>query len=183
MFILAEEFLRASQMLIDTQRTPGFDINFVVPRPNVMVHAMSFEILLKCLFVLDFAKIPTRTHNLKRLFESLAPETQQRMRDHFDPTVGQRVLDHYRRRMGARIPLGLPSVFSFDFALAASSGAFDHVRFAYEREARPTEQWQGEPLVQASRKVILERHPMWETAPKIGSVVPTFHVPPITRTR
>ena len=174
MFILAEEFLRASRFLAGAQRQSGFPPKDEVPRPNVMIHAVSFELFLKCLFVLDRSRPPERTHNLKDLFQSLAHETKLQMRAHFDPRMGQQALDHFRRNHISALPLGLPSVFTFDFALTASSRAFEHVRFAYERKSRPTEQWFGEPLVRAARQVILDRHPDWSTAPTIGMSKPMF---------
>lgn len=180
MFILAEEFSRANGLLVKMQRQASFNPVDGVPRPTIMIHAVSLELLFKCLHVLDHVRIPTRTHDLKRLFDGLASETRSAMRDKFDPRIGQMALDEHRRKFPNVI--GMPTVFTFNFALTASSRAFEHVRFAYERASRPTEQWCGAPLVWAARSVILERHPSWVTAPTIGTSSPWQMLPEIADT-
>jgi hypothetical protein len=168
MFILAEEFLRGKHLLVQAQRREGFPSDQMTPRPTIMIDAVALEIYFKCLYLLDHGKIDqkTRTHNLKSLFGMLLPETQHRIRAYFDPTEGQRALDNFRRmqrQLGLGEAVGLPSVFTFDFALFGSSRAFEWVRYAYERPHRPSELWNGAPIANAARRVILERNPSWET--------------------
>jgi hypothetical protein len=129
MFILAEEFRRATHLLAQLHRQPGFSSDQWVPRPNIMISAMSLEIYFKCLYILDHRSTHRRlrTHNLKRLFEFLLPDTQAKLREYFDPAEGQAILDHYRQHQG-RWLIGLPKTFTFDFALFASSNTFEWIR-------------------------------------------------------
>jgi hypothetical protein len=134
-----------------------------------MISAMSLEIYFKCLYILDHRSTHRRlrTHNLKRLFEFLLPDTQAKLREYFDPAEGQAILDHYRQHQG-RWLIGLPKTFTFDFALFASSNTFEWIRYVYERRARPSEQWHGSPLVRAAQKLLLERNPSWSSMTSLG---------------
>jgi len=161
MFILAQEFLRASKAIRDVNASPGMTKKDAMPHANVLVHAMCLEILLKCLYVLDRHKPPARRHNLKEIFESLLPETQKKIREYFDPTEGQMFLDHVKAQHRGRVLWNAPVKFNFDYAIFACSKTFEWVRYAYERDQGPTEQWVGTPLVDATHKLILERRPQW----------------------
>jgi hypothetical protein len=167
MFLLAEEFLRATHLLAESHRQPNPASNPWVPHPTITLHAMALELYFKCLYLLDHNKLDrrTRTHDLKKLFDFLKPETQEKIRDNFDPTLGQHVIDDFQKKQKKRglEHIGLPRSFNFDFALYCSSGTFEWIRYAYERQNRPSEQWYGKPILDAARKVILSRNPIWSS--------------------
>src|SRR3977135_3771278 len=97
MFLLAEEFLRASRLLAQIHRQPDFPRDKWVPRPSIMLAAFSLELFFKCLYVLDHGKTvrQLRTHNLETLFKLLSPETQSKIREYFDPAEGQMLIDDF----------------------------------------------------------------------------------------
>jgi hypothetical protein len=175
MFVLAQEFLRACRIMANAQRG-ATDRGQLIPSPNIMAHAFSLELYLKCLYVLDHKSGPPRIHNLKVLFDALLPDTQTKLRNYFDPTEGQRFLDDLKRRHQGKVLWNAPVKFDFNYALTASSNAFEYIRYGYERAMRSTERWCGTPLVNAAQRLILEMNPMWLNVVEVGQPM-EFYTP------
>jgi hypothetical protein len=177
MFLLAEEFRRAKTLLTQTQRRAGLLSREWVPKPTIMISAVSLELYLKCLYILDhsISHKKLHTHDIKTLFDLLPPETKRKLREYFDPAEGQRILDFHRQHHGRDVP-GMPCKFTFDFALFGSSNTFEWIRYAYERPNRPSEQWFGSPLIDAARKLIVERNPGWAAMNSVGPEPPKYIV-------
>lgn len=83
-FRYADAFAEASEKLGEQFRKEpsGSQLHFTQAAhiaPTATLEAFSVELYLKCLHVLDFGKAPLG-HNCQKLFESLAPGTQEGIR-------------------------------------------------------------------------------------------------------
>jgi hypothetical protein len=101
------------------------------------------------------------------LFKKLHPDTQAKIRQHFDRT-GSSTIAFIERSFEAHKMI--PPTIDFDYVLMASRRAFPITRYIYE--GMPGEQgWVAEMILEGARAVILERFPHWQKARQVSPMV------------
>jgi hypothetical protein len=135
----------------------------LVAHPAMVLSAFASELYLKCLLCLEGRKVP-KTHNLKKLFQNLLPDTKGRLETLWEienrKPERQRVFNVIRTLDGGdKLRVDLLSV------LDLGADAFEELRYICET---------GRSIFLLSdfpnllRTVIIERKPGWGTIPAIS---------------
>ena len=97
--------------------------------PSVVNGALTFELLFKCLYLIDTGQNPSKTHDYSKIFSSLRPDTQQEMKAAFDTLIHQRDMSDVTKiesTSGIKIPRDLYG------NLQEGSKVFVDGRYVYE---------------------------------------------------
>lgn len=120
--------------------------------PLVVCESFAIELYLKSLHHFDHNS-SARGHNLEDLFDSLLPNTQQRIREVYNDSFQNRGIPVDRLHNGMSR--------AFEDVLTACSRAFETWRYIHEISTRqsPVANFIGGPLMNAIREVARERYP------------------------
>lgn len=170
---MAESFLEAGDLFVKMRFdvTEGEIEHFIMPRdqwklivPFTVLHALAFELHMKCLLALDTNKIP-QTHDYLKMFKQLTSTAQIRLTAIYNDIVKDR-----------QLAIKEPGVsLLIEDVLRESKDAFVQFRYIYEHPvgAPPANPYcfRAHQVSKAVRKLILELQPSW------GNVYPpTFRV-------
>jgi hypothetical protein len=128
-----------------------------IGEPVMVLGALTIELFLKCLICIETGAVP-RGHDLRELFDRLAPATQARILRTWDGDIAVHRASEWDRiesGLGQKIFRDLPS------ALSAASKAFERLRYSYEGNTADV-QYFLQDLPQLLGRVILERKPEWK---------------------
>jgi hypothetical protein len=150
MFLVAEQYRRACNELAATD-----PLN--VALPAMVSAAFALEVYFKCIFVLETNQPPPNQHNLRKLFELLAPATQVKIRALFAPH--QAKIQGYVNEAATAAGV-TPHAVDFDNVLNFSQDAFVLMRYIYE-SLPPMSGWFGHAIMVAARQHIVDLHPDW----------------------
>jgi hypothetical protein len=100
----------------------------VVAFPALVLAAFASELFLKCIICMDGKKVP-KWHDLKNLFDLTSQSSQRRMEKHWASMLDHRadIIARMEKSTGQKFPRDLST------CLALGSGAFEQLRYSYER--------------------------------------------------
>ena len=127
--------------------------------PMVTCSAFSLELYLKCLILIE-GNESEKSHDLERLFSSLAGESQIAIRTNY-----QKCAIHETAKLFAARGMPPHPSTDFDFVLHASASAFENFRYAYEGIRKNPAGWMADPIRDCVRERILESYRDWENLP------------------
>jgi hypothetical protein len=167
-FATAEQYLAANNvLLLAQQQQQGIRLEM----PGVAVAAMTLELYLKCLAILEGKDPREDSHHLWRLFASLNGSTQNKIRQRATTRI-EAAKPTFTNQYGDSVV-----VTDFDKLLKLSSNALKIARYPYEG-VPPNMGWAASSILVAVREVIFEMRPAWVGAalayppglgpPKIG---------------
>src|SRR5262249_46370125 len=156
---VAEQFWKATNILHDGWR--------IAPNPPIVCAAFALELYLKCLIAMEPGKKnrAPKCHNLHTLFHLLDAETQSQIRARFKPYESEQEELASRAYAAQGMARSLGTIF--DFILNASQDAFEKYRYIHEKGLEANQGWGADRIMQAARRVILDRHPEWAGAQQI----------------
>src|SRR6266702_4257639 len=151
MFAAAERY-GIARMYLATHPALG-----AVIEPWVVLSALSLEIFLKCLIILD-GNSYQGIHDLLGLFNRTKPDTQKELEAEY-----QKHLPEAQKRFDAAyLQIGqTPPSASLQRALGDSNGAFVNVRYPYEKRMKAGGVWMATDVAEYVREIILKRRPDW----------------------
>lgn len=126
--------------------------------PIIINGAFALELYFKCLHVLDNGEKSKQRHKVRAIFFDLKPATQTRIKLHFELISAAFLV----RNNDEPLPGD-----DFDTVLQDADNAFVKWRYHFEPDETtgkpewPGDRWFAPNLIQAARRVILERHPEW----------------------
>jgi hypothetical protein len=152
-FATAEQFVRAHDCLLHE----GIEKGLQVPMPTMAIAAMTLELYLKCLALLEGKEAREDSHHLWKLFTYLNGATQNKIRRRADERI-QRSKPTFRDQHGV-----VTVVTDFDKLLKLSANALKTSRYPYE--GLPANSgWAAGSILFATREVILEMRPDFDGA-------------------
>jgi hypothetical protein len=148
-FATAEEFWAATDGLL---RLAMQEQGIRAGNPGMALSAMTLELYLKCLALLEGKEARENTHHLWKLFTYLNGTTQNRIRQIAAPRIKERNLT-LKEKDGSLVVLA-----DFDKILKLSANALTTSRYPYEG-IPPGIGWAAGAILVATREVILEMRP------------------------
>lgn len=147
----ADNFFKTANLL---QQISDRDwrLKSIVIAPVGTYNAFSLELFFKCLAAIHTGVVP-RSHNLKVLFDKIAPATQIRIR-----AVHAGYVEGYDVGVELARITGGPHPQDFDAVLDASKHAFERFRYLYEKQEAS---FVAGPILMSTRIVLHEMHPEW----------------------
>jgi hypothetical protein len=134
--------------------------------PMVVVQAFATEIYLKCVLLLNKAKLP-RIHELLDLYRLLRPDQQIRMEELYNQEAQT---DPAFQTLRTIAPA---TAFTLVYALTEMNKAFETWRYAYETPLETS--FLGHPW-KATGRLILEMRPDWQTILDSLPALPAFPI-------
>jgi hypothetical protein len=122
--------------------------------PYVVVSSFCSELYMKCIYAMETAGARVEGHNLRRLFNALAPKTQNELSSGWNiiSRIYNEVFDNSQNSIN--LPTNLVE------ELDISGRMFEEMRYFYEGTSS-ARHWYLSPFPDMLRKLILERQPQW----------------------
>ena len=134
--------------------------------PYIVVSSFCSELYMKCIYAMESGGCRILGHDLRKLFDALAPQTQSELNRGWSIIAGVYNDIYEEEREAFRLPTDLVE------QLDSSGRMFEEMRYFYER-TRLAQHWFLSPLPDMLRKLILERQPPWgEGADLVPGQVP-----------
>jgi len=151
---------------------PNVQLAAQLAEPVMVLSAFTTELFLKCLICLETTKTP-QGHHLFELFEQLSPATQAKIVHLWDTHIvpvrdPEWTFIESQPGIGRKIHRDLPG------ALAASSRAFEKIRYGYEPKNRENSDFNVSDMPRILHRLILEMKPEWANLGRDVKPVPGF---------
>jgi hypothetical protein len=147
-FQTGEGFLEACRILNEAANQ-GFPVRTLVMAVNA---SLALEAYLKCLLFLERQAFD-KTHDLKKLFNALQPQTQAQLRKEHDQHAGESGSLQRAKEQGFKVDL--------DSLLESGKDAFVYFRYAFEGRNRDVH-FGLNGLTKCVRERILALKPEWK---------------------
>lgn len=158
---VAESFDKSRWILFKTYSEIGDDGLFVAIICN---SAFAIELYMKLIYVIENAKLPTNTHNLKQLFGVLSVASQQEIKTRFEASVDtDETIKYIKENHPERAP-----AYDFSQVVEDLSDAFVAYRYSFE----PNSKKPIKNAVATGNLIISLRSYIKQLRPDLQSVVP-----------
>lgn len=127
--------------------------------PKCAIHALSTEIYLKCLILVESGKLHHH-HDLARLYALISQESKDRIEKEWEDYWIEQPRRQYPPEVADNLPDALKEPRSLKVSLRASRHAHEIFRYIYEPD-KPDAGMFIHPLPWFLHKLILEKHPEW----------------------
>lgn len=157
-FLQAKRFRNAGNLISNALgETNDVDLHIA---PFIVNAAFSTELYLKCIYVLEYGKLPKekKTHKLDDLFRSLSQESKDTISGFFEALNS---MDPVHQEMKKHVP---DVDESLEGVLKGASNAFRNWRYNYEM--KPTSFQSSNSVMTAMEVRIFELKPEWNKAPR-----------------
>jgi hypothetical protein len=131
--------------------------------PYIVCHALSLEIFLKCLILLE-GRSYKNIHGLKDLFDKLSDDSKANITSMYErhiPKIQQQMLLMHEEFRKLGLASGDPPEATLASVLARSNHAFSGIRYLYEGQIRDDRHWEAAEAWGCVRERILELRPEW----------------------